>query len=120
MEHLGRIEDFDEGRTRIVEVEGRSVGVFRKADQLFGILNVCPHRAAPVCEGEVTGTMLPSRPGELEWGLDGLVLRCPWHGWEFDIRNGESVCGVDRRALKTCPIRVVDGEVYGGWSEAVA
>lgn len=114
---LGPLSGFPEDRMRIVEVEGREVGIVRRGGEAFGLLNVCPHRAAPVCEGELTGTMLPSEPGELRYGLEGLVLRCPWHGWEFDIRSGESVCGVDPRKLRVCPVTVEDGEVLAGWSE---
>src|ERR1700754_137335 len=106
MERLGPFSEFPDGCVRVVEVEDRSVGVVRRGSELFAILNVCPHRAAPVCEGELTGTMLPSAPGELRYGMEGLVLRCPWHGWEFDVRSGESVAGVDSRRLRTCPIRL--------------
>jgi nitrite reductase (NADH) small subunit len=108
---LGRVGDFEDGCVRLVEVEGRSIGVFRRGDELYAVLNVCPHRGAPVCAGEVSGTMLPSSPGELVYGMDGLVLRCPWHGWEFDLRTGDSVGGVDRRRLRTFPVQVRDGEV---------
>lgn len=116
MERVGRLDEFPEGAMRIVDVEGKRVGIVRRGEDAYGILNVCPHRAAPVCEGELTGTMLPSKPGELHYGLEGLVLRCPWHGWEFDVRDGASVAGVDRRKLRTCPVVVEDGEVLAGWS----
>lgn len=28
--------------------------------------------------------------GEYEYSRQGEILRCPWHGWEFDVRTGES------------------------------
>jgi 3-phenylpropionate/trans-cinnamate dioxygenase ferredoxin subunit len=31
-----------------------------------------------------------SEPGEYEYDRDGELLRCPWHGWEFDVRTGQS------------------------------
>jgi nitrite reductase/ring-hydroxylating ferredoxin subunit len=109
---LGSVEDFADGEITIREVEGRSVGIFRDGDAFRGMLNICPHRAAPVCQGLVTGTMLPSPPGEYRYGLDGLVLRCPWHGWEFDLRSGESIGPVDRRNLTMLPVEVEAGVVY--------
>ncbi|MEA2445410.1 MAG: hypothetical protein QOJ12_2702 [Thermoleophilales bacterium] len=110
--HVGRLADFPDGDMRILDLSGRSIGVYRRGDDLYGILNVCPHRAAPVCRGEIGGTMLPSRPGELEYGMDGLVLRCPWHGWEFDVRSGECLFDVDSRRLKTFAVRVSGDDVY--------
>src|SRR5439155_21585233 len=72
------------GQRRIVEVEGRSIGVFNVHGSLYALPNVCPHQGAPLCLGLVTGLMRPSAPGVFEWTREGEILRCPWHGWEFD------------------------------------
>ena len=109
---VGAVADFAERELAIREVGGRSIGVFREEDRFYAMLNVCPHRAAPVCQGTITGTMLPSEPGTFVPGLDGQVLRCPWHGWEFDVRSGESIGPVDKRNLTMLPVSVEDGVVY--------
>jgi len=111
-ERLGSVEDFADGKITIREVEGRSVGIFREGDAFSAMLNVCPHRAAPVCQGLLGGTMLPSKPGEYVYGLEGQVLRCPWLGWEFDVRSGESIGPVDKRNLTMYEIAVEDGDVF--------
>ena len=47
---LGPLEEFPVGRFKVVDVDGRAIGVLRgEADVLFAILDHCPHRAAPVC-----------------------------------------------------------------------
>jgi 3-phenylpropionate/trans-cinnamate dioxygenase ferredoxin subunit len=79
------------GSRRIVEVEGRSIGVFNVGGTFHALRNACPHQGAPLCEGSVQGTALPSRPGEHRWARDGEILRCPWHGWEFDVTTGRSL-----------------------------
>jgi len=56
---VGPLGDFLAGRMRIVDVGGRSVGVYNTGSELFAVLNVCPHQFAPVCDGTVSGTMLP-------------------------------------------------------------
>jgi nitrite reductase/ring-hydroxylating ferredoxin subunit len=38
----------------------------------------------------------PSAPGEIQYTRLGEILRCPWHGWEFDIRTGQSYCDPKR------------------------
>lgn len=108
---VGSIDDFPQGQCRILDVGKRSVGVYRLGARFYALLNYCPHHGAPICLGKLSGTMLPSAPGEYEYGLDGTVLRCPWHGWEFDIDSGRCLFGVDRARLKTYPVKVVSGRV---------
>ena len=77
-----------EGR-RIVRLGNHEIGVFAVGERLFAVRNVCPHHHAPICRGAVTGTHLPSAVGEYAYGRDGLILRCPWHGFEFDLESGD-------------------------------
>ena len=98
------------GERKIVEVEGNSIGVFNVNGVFVAVLNVCPHELAPVCAGAVIGTTRSGRPGEYAYEKDGQILRCPWHGWEFDLLSGE--CLVDKRKLKRFEVRVEGGVVF--------
>jgi nitrite reductase (NADH) small subunit len=108
---VGAESDFGSEDRKILDVGGWSVGVFRSAGKFYAVQNLCPHSLAPICIGELGGTHLPSPPGQFIVGMEGRVLRCPWHGWEFDIETGEALFGIDRRRLQTYPTRVVDGRV---------
>lgn len=109
---VGSVSEFPTGQMRIVTVDGAEIGIYKKADGTFrAALNICPHRAAPICRGQVTGTMMPSAPGVLEYGMEEQVLRCPWHGFEYDLDTGEPLFGVTRGRLKAYPVTVVDGVV---------
>lgn len=79
------------GGKRIVEANGFSIGVFNIAGKFYAIKNVCPHAGAPLCEGHIQTTHRPSAVGKFEPALAGRVLRCPWHGWEFDILTGKGL-----------------------------
>jgi len=85
------VAELPPGARKIVEVEGRSIGVFNVDGHYYALRNSCPHQFAPLCQGRVTGTRMPSAVGEYEWGMDGQIIRCPWHGWEFDITTGRSI-----------------------------
>ena len=101
------------GSRRIVEVEGRSIGVFNVGGAFYALRNTCPHQGAPLCEGSVQGTALPSRPGEHRWARDGEILRCPWHGWEFDLTTGRSIFNPHRTRVKRYEVTVDPGvETY--------
>jgi nitrite reductase/ring-hydroxylating ferredoxin subunit len=79
------------GGKRIVEADGFSIGVFNIDGKFHAIKNVCPHAGAPLCEGHIQTTHRPGAIGEFEPALAGRVLRCPWHGWEFDIVTGKGL-----------------------------
>jgi nitrite reductase (NADH) small subunit len=108
---VGRAEELPPGARKVVEVAGRSVGVFNVNGAYVAVLNVCPHQLIPICAGRVGGTTLPSAPGEWRWGREGEILACPMHGWEFDLLTGEALAH-KRKRLKRYPVSVEDGTVY--------
>ncbi len=103
---LGPASELPPGHRRIVEAEGRSIGVFNVHGRYYALRNVCPHQAAPLCLGAIKGMALPTPPGEYRWGREGEILRCPWHGWEFDITSGRSIFNPHRTWVKTYEVTV--------------
>ena len=49
------LHSFPSGERRIVEVGGRSIGVFRVGESFYGIRNRCPHQGGPLCLGHLLG-----------------------------------------------------------------
>jgi nitrite reductase (NADH) small subunit len=103
---VARAGEIPPGGRRIVDLEGRSVGVFNLHGRFVAVLNICPHELAPVCLGRLGGTTLPSASGEWAWGREGEILACPWHGWEFDLLTG--ACLTDKRRLRVYEVEVED------------
>ena len=103
---IARVADIPPGQRKIVEVEGQSIGVFNVGGTFYALKNRCPHQGAPLCLGSLKGTALPSAPGEYLWGREGEILRCPWHGWEFDVTNGRSICNPHRVRVRAYDITV--------------
>ena len=107
---VGPLSELPVGERRLIKANGKSIGVFNTGKQVVAVLNICPHAYAPVCRGKVGGTTLPSKAGEFVWGRENEILRCPWHGWEFDLHSGQ--CLTDRRKLKRFPVQIRDDEIY--------
>ena len=84
------VEEIPPGERKIVEIAGRSIGVFNVNGEFFALRNRCPHQGGPLCIGPVRGFVASPGPGEYHLTRHGEILRCPWHGWEFDIRTGQS------------------------------
>jgi 3-phenylpropionate/trans-cinnamate dioxygenase ferredoxin subunit len=109
---VARADEFPAGSRKILKIGGREIGVFHTTAGLFAVRNSCPHQAAPLCLGTVTGTTLPSKPGEYVWGMEGQVLRCPWHGWEFDLETGLGLYDpYKHERVAIYEVRVEDGDV---------
>lgn len=110
--HVGAVEEFPMGRFRVFDIAGRPVGVVRTEQGFFAVRNRCPHQAADICSGTVSGTMVPSRPFEYEYSEETLVVACPWHRWEFELATGASFGRITKKRLVTYLVEVDDDKVY--------
>lgn len=97
------------GSCKIVTVQGREIGVFFVQGEYFALVNRCPHEGAALCRGRLVGLMAADRPGSYRLERPGELLRCPWHGWEFDIRTGQSWCEPDSVRARTYHVSVEPG-----------
>jgi nitrite reductase/ring-hydroxylating ferredoxin subunit len=103
--------DLADGERRVFKVGRRRVGVFRVDGRYVALHGGCPHAGGALCEGPLTGTTLPTdEPYTYEYGREGKVLRCAWHGIEFDVETGTSLVDPALRA-RTYPVAVEDGAV---------
>ncbi|MBR0713563.1 Rieske (2Fe-2S) protein [Bradyrhizobium liaoningense] len=108
---VATVEEIPPGSRKIVEVGGREIGVFNLAGEFFAIANRCPHEGASLCKGRIVGLVEADEPGSYRFSRKDELVRCPWHGWEFDIRTGKSWCDPRRTKVKSYDIKLEDGDV---------
>jgi len=108
---VSKAQDIDEGGHLVVDINGRSVGVFHVGGEWYALLNRCPHRGGPMCEGLLVSYLESDKPGEVRYDPSRKLLECPWHGWEFDIKTGQSYFDPARTRLRRYPVAVQSGEV---------
>ncbi len=102
------------GRKIVVPFRGRAgIGIFNIDGEFYALRNICPHKRGPLCTGEVAGRSSSHAPpsvtdGFVDYERDGEILRCPWHGWPFDIATGECLVEPAMR-VRAYPV-LVDGE----------
>lgn len=104
------VDELPPGQRLIVDVAGRRIGVFNVDGQFYALHNGCPHKGGALCEGPVVGTTLATREREFVYGRSGQLVRCAWHGWEFDIATGRAIADPRFRA-RSYPVVVDAGAV---------
>ncbi len=89
---VATLKDLPPGSAKAVEAGGKSVALYNLNGSVFATANTCPHRGGPLGEGE----------------LDGQVITCPWHGFQYDVKSG--TCLTNAALTLLChPVRL-EGE----------
>ncbi|MBN9306039.1 MAG: 2Fe-2S ferredoxin [Devosia sp. 67-54] len=102
--------EFPPGTRRVIEIDGRAVVVFNVKGEYFALLDKCPHNGGSLAAGVVTGLLQSAEPGCYSYAREGEIIRCPWHGWEFDIKTGRSFCSVIRARARAFPVHIEPGQ----------
>ena len=70
------------------QLDGKMVAVANVDGKFYCIDNTCLHRGGPLGQGV----------------LEGNVVTCPWHGWQYDVTTGKltqnAAVGVDSYRLE--------------------
>ena len=100
---VAAVADIPPGTRRLTQVNGRAIVVFNLGGEFFALNNRCPHRGGSLFHGKQTGLVESDGPGNYRYSRPGEIIRCPWHGWEFDVRTGQSWC--DPARVSRTPVR---------------
>jgi nitrite reductase/ring-hydroxylating ferredoxin subunit len=71
---LAKTSEIPAGERKLVKVNGLDVAVFNVGGRFYALHNACPHRQGPLIRGT----------------LENCAVRCPMHGWKFDLETGDS------------------------------
>jgi 3-phenylpropionate/trans-cinnamate dioxygenase ferredoxin subunit len=107
---VATVAEIPPGQRKLVTIRGRQIAVFNLDGEFFGLFNRCPHQGGPMCEGILTGLIESDEPGDYRYSRKGEILRCPWHGWEFDVRTGQSFCDPSKISVRSYPVEVAEGQ----------
>jgi nitrite reductase/ring-hydroxylating ferredoxin subunit len=91
---VGWVEDVPPGRGATVELSnGSELALFNLGGEFFAIDNICPHKGAPLAEGQ----------------LCAHTIECPLHGWQFDVRTGR--CLTTDADIESFEVEIIDGQI---------
>lgn len=87
--------EIPEGQIREFQVGGKAVAIANVSGKLFAINSVCLHHGGPLGEGD----------------LEGSLVSCPWHGWQYDVTTGRLVQQPDS-GVQCYAVEVRDGAIF--------
>jgi len=87
-------QELKPGSGKVAEINGQSIAIFNVEGTYYATDNTCLHRGGPLGEGE----------------LEGEVVTCPWHAWQFNVKTGISVNNPSA-CVKTFPVKVEGNDV---------
>lgn len=88
------LSDLAPGQCRTVDAGGKAVALFNVDGTICALDNTCLHRGGPLGEGI----------------LEGEVVTCPWHMWDYNVRTGEKV-GESSIKVATYPVQVDGNDI---------
>ena len=91
---VAKVDELEPGTLACVRVGEQDINLARIGDEFYATQGHCLHLQGPLCEGR----------------LEGHVLSCPWHGWQYDVRTGQNEFDLAIQ-LRTYDVQVEDGEV---------
>jgi DMSO/TMAO reductase YedYZ heme-binding membrane subunit/nitrite reductase/ring-hydroxylating ferredoxin subunit len=94
---VARCDELEEGRGKIVMVDGERRALFLHDGKIFALSNVCRHQGGPLGEGRIV------------FGC----LTCPWHGYQYRLEDGCSPPPFTE-VVPTYAVRVIGDDIYVG------
>jgi nitrite reductase (NADH) small subunit len=70
---VASVDEIPPGTGKELAAGGRVVALYNVDGDFCSLDGVCPHAGGPLGQGT----------------LNGNIVTCPWHGWQFDVSTGQ-------------------------------
>ena len=92
---IAETADCPPGEAREIVVAGKIIAIFNVDGEYFALDGMCPHQGGPLGKGKLTG----------------CIVTCPWHGFQFDVRDGRHLTSAQLQQPKFC-VKVENDHVF--------
>ncbi|MBI3921891.1 MAG: non-heme iron oxygenase ferredoxin subunit [Armatimonadetes bacterium] len=91
---VAEVGELSPGDCKHVELDSDEIALFNVEGEYYALHGICPHQGGPLGDGYT----------------DGEVVSCPWHGWQFNVKSGQSpmIPGI---SVQSYPVRIEGGEI---------
>lgn len=115
---LAPLEKLDGNNRLFINIDRTEIVVMEHEGVVYAVRNICPHQYGNVGEGMIEKKIVADVPDVGEriqerYEPDKRVIRCPCHGWAFDLETGENIADSQNApGIQTYEVTVEDGEIY--------
>ena len=95
---VAKVEEMPPGTAREFQADGKVIALFNVNGKFYATDNVCLHRGGPLGAGP----------------LEGEIVTCPWHGWQYNVTTGESVFN-EQIKVQTFEVKVEGDDIVVGF-----
>ena len=93
---VAKLSELEPGTCRSIELRQIGLALFNVNGEIFALDNTCPHAGGPLGEGD----------------LEGDIVKCPWHGWKFNVRTGQRIRNPGQEwTVQSYEVRIIDGAI---------
>ena len=92
---VAKTTEIPNGAGKVIETEGKEIAVFNCDGKFYAINNVCVHQGGPLGEGY----------------LEGTIVTCPWHAWQYDVTTGVNPAESSLR-VDSYPVKVEGEDIF--------
>lgn len=94
---VAKVNEMPPGTAREFHANGKVIALFNVEGKLYATDNTCLHRGGPLGHGP----------------LEGEVVTCPWHGWQYNVTTGEAVFNKEIK-VDTYEVKVEGDDIVVG------
>lgn len=105
-----KADELNNGKRKLVAIRRMNIVVLKSNDKLYAFNNMCPHQGAPLEFGSISGAMQSSDAHQYEYGCHNEIVRCPLHGWGFNMETGQSLFS-DKLKIRAYKVREENGVI---------
>lgn len=92
---IASVHDVEPGAGAELTAGGRIIALFNVDGEFHAMDGICAHAGGPVAKGD----------------LNGPIVTCPWHGWQYDVQNGQN-CLTAAICQESFPVSVEGDDVF--------
>ena len=108
---VGAFAELEEAEPTVVKAGGRDLVLMRWQNDVYALRNICPHMSTALVKGKVTSYVGGNAVGEITFDRENPIIACPWHHYEYALKDGQCVTDVSLR-IRSYPVTIEDGRVF--------
>ncbi len=82
-------DEISPGECKVAQIDDKAIALYNVDGKIYATDNTCLHRGGPLGEGS----------------LEGSIVTCPLHGWQYDVTSGSATMNPSVR-VATYPVKV--------------